>query len=257
MKIIVCIKQVTDITNHFRINNGEIDPNQTSTILNPWDEFAIEAALQITESYGGEVTAISVGTLDCQTGLRHALAMGCQQAIHIIEDNPDQLSGLDMAKTLSAAIHKLEGADLILFGKQSADYEYGLLAALFAQVHKTRFVPFVSAVDNINEENNTITLVHQGHTEKQQVTAPLPLVLTINKDFSEPRFPSFMGTRKAKKAEIPQWNRSDLELPQPLLIASGLELKPDAQKTFSWIDGTNPETAAAEIKSILHKESLL
>ncbi len=86
MKITVCIKQVVDITNHFRISNGKIDPEQTSTILNPWDEFAVEAALQIAESYGGEVTVISVGTMDSQTGLRHALAMGCQQAIHIVEE---------------------------------------------------------------------------------------------------------------------------------------------------------------------------
>ena len=257
MKIIVCIKQVVDITNHFRISNGEIDPDQSSTILNPWDEFAIEAALQIAESYGGEVTVITVGTMDSQTGLRHALAMGCQQAIHVVEENPDQLAGLDLAKTLSAAAHKLEGADLILFGKQSADFEYGILPALFAQVHSTLFIPFVSAIDGWDATNQMLTLTHQSHSEKQQVSAPLPLVLSINKDFAEPRFPSFMGSRKAKKAEIPQWNRSDLGLESTDLIPSGLELKAEPQKTFTWIDGTKPETAAAEIKTILHKEGLI
>jgi electron transfer flavoprotein beta subunit len=257
MKIVVCIKQVVDITNHFRISNGEIDPDQTSTILNPWDEFAVEAALQIAESYAGEVTAISVGTMDCQTGLRHALAMGCQQANHIVEDNPGQLSGLDLGKTLSAAVHKLEGADLILFGKQSADFEYGMLPALFAQIHHTLLIPFVSAIDGWDASNQMLTLTHQGPLEKQQVSAPLPLVLSINKDFAEPRFPSFMGSRKAKKAEIPQWNRSELGLASADLEPSGLELKPDTQKTLTWIDGTNPENAAAEIKTLLHKEGLL
>ncbi len=151
----------------------------------------------------------------------------------------------------------MEGADLILFGKQSADFEYGILPALFAQVHSTQLIPFVSAIDGWDASNQMLTLTHQGHTEKQQVSATLPLVLSINKDFAEPRFPSFMGSRKAKKAEISQWNRSDLGLESVDLVPCGLELKPDTQKTFTWIDGTNPETAAAEIKTILHKEGLL
>ncbi len=232
--------------------------NQTSTILNPWDEFAIEAALQIAEivwwrSYRNFCwnTGLSNWAASC---LSNGMPAGDSISSKTIRINCQVWIWQKHSPPRST---NLEGADLILFGKQSADYEYGLLAALFAQVHNTRLVPFVSAVDNINEENNTITLVHQGHAEKQQVTAPLPLVLTINKDFSEPRFPSFMGTRKAKKAEIPQWNRSDLGLKSPELVAAGLELKPDTQKTFSWIDGTNPETAAAEIKSILQKEGLL
>lgn len=256
MKIVVCIKQVIDITNHFRISDGEIDLNQSSTILNPWDEFAVEAALRIVETYGGEVTALSIGTMQAQTGLRHALAMGCQQAIHIPEENPQQVSSLDLAKMLSAAIKKLHKTDLILFGKQSADYEYGILAALFAQIHNTRLVPFVSAVDGFDEENQTVTLTHQGHLEKQQINAPLPLVLSINKDFAEPRFPSFMGTRKAKKAEIPQWNRTDLGLSPPVLEPSHLELRPDSQKSFRWIEGTAPADIAIEIKTILQKEGL-
>jgi electron transfer flavoprotein beta subunit len=199
MRLVVCVNPVFDITRDFKISMDSSRISSENYILNPWDEFAIEAALQVKETLGTDVIALSAGSPSFDLALRAALAMGCDQAYRI-DLEPLGISGLQISKFLAAAIHQFQDIGLAFFGNQSIDFENGITAY---QTGSILGWPVFNRVSSIQDIDTHQIMIHRStHLGIEEISAPLPAVVTINKNFAEPRFPSFMGTRKAAKAVI-------------------------------------------------------
>lgn len=209
MDIVVCIKQVPDTT-EVRINpeTNTLIRDGVPSIINPFDENAIEAALQLRESQGGKVTVITMGPPQAAEALRAAIAMGADEAV-LVSDRA--FAGSDTwatSYTLSQAIKKLGKTDLIICGKQAID---GDTAQVGPGIAEWLGIPQVTFTVKI-EINNNVARVERLLEEVNEVVAmPLPGVITVVKQINEPRLPSLKGMLKAKKTEIKTLNAAALE----------------------------------------------
>merc|ERR1712232_138297 len=122
-KIIVTVKRVADYEARLKIasNNKFIDTNNLNMISNPFDEIAVEAALQLKEKHGGEIIIISVGSKDSQQNIRNALAMGADRGILALSNNIDNFINTEYTAKILLNIIKKENPDLILMGKKEVD----------------------------------------------------------------------------------------------------------------------------------------
>jgi electron transfer flavoprotein beta subunit len=213
MKVVVCIKQTPSTTAVFRVSGGTVswdDPGGKPNILNPWDEYAVEEAIKTQESHGGEAIAITVGTDESQEALKTCLAMGCSEAILVSDSAFAGSDTLGTARVLAAAINKLGGVQVAMFGRQAIDGDTGQTTVQTAQKLGWTPLTFVAHIKALDEAAGTITVDRQVEEGRETVTAKLPVVLSFVKEINEPRYPSFMGIRKANRATIPVWTAADL-----------------------------------------------
>lgn len=258
MKVAVLVKQTPDTAELPKVSADDVRSGKVKAtmVINPWDEFAAEEAILLGDRYDVDSVAISMGSPDAVDALKHALAMGVSAATLV--DSSD-ISGGDMWTTsaaLAAAI-KAEGADLVITGKQSVDDNSG---AVYAGVAAKLGWPLVSAVSKIVEiANGQITVERMVEGAQETVSVPLPAVISVGKEINEPRYPSFMGIRKAGKATIPATPASSLG------IASGSGKtawtnvrKPEERKTRCVIiDGATVEEKAAKLAAALMAEKVI
>ena len=130
MEIIVLIKQVPDVALNIKVKDGEIVEEGLSYVISSWDETALEAALQITEDVGGEVTILPVGPDKAAESLRKGLAMGAHKAIHVKYDQAGETDSFAYGKILQKALAG-RNYDLVLTGRQSQDTDAGLTCLLY------------------------------------------------------------------------------------------------------------------------------
>ena len=256
MKIIACIKQVPDSEAKIKAENGQISWGESPLVINPFDEFPVEGALQQKEALGGTVTALCVGPESARDALKHALAMGADDAILISDPALEKLDTQGAARVLAAAINKIGGADLVLFGRQTLDDGSGLTAA---QTARLLGWPMLSLAGQLKVQDGSVRASRVVEEGRQNVSAKLPAVLSITQGIGEPRYPSFMGIRKASKAEIPVWSLNDLSIPAPAPIVSRLELitPPSRDVTCEIISGETPEQIAETLADKILAEKVL
>lgn len=209
MRVIVCIKQVAD-TNEVRFDKEThaMIREGVPSIINPFDENAIEAALQIREEHGGEVIVISMGPPQAEEQLRQSIAMGADQAILLTDRRFAVADTLATAYTLSTAIKKIGNYDLLLFGKQSIE---GDTAQVGPSVAEMLGLSQLTYVRRIQVENGKVTAERVLEDSYEIIEAELPVVLTVVKEINEPRHASLRGVLKARKAEIPFWTPEDID----------------------------------------------
>lgn len=257
MKIVVCVKQVADSAATVVVEDGKVTWGAAPMVINPWDEYAVEAALQLTESQGGDVVALSMGDENSKDALKHALAMGCSEAVLI---NDPALAGCDAqgaARILAAAVQKVGDADAVIFGKQAIDSDTGIMAPMVARVLGWPALTLVSVISGV--EGGMVKVQRAMEEGRQVVEGKLPAVLSIVKDYGEPRYPSFMGIRKASKAEIPEWTAGDLGIDPPGAAVSWPEVMtpPASEVTNEIIEGDSPEDIAAKLADKIMEEKVL
>lgn len=209
MDIVVCIKQVPDTT-EVRINpeTNTLIRDGVPSIINPFDENAIEAALQLREKHGGKVIVITMGPPQAAEALKAAIAMGVDD-VALISDRA--FAGSDTwatSYTLSQAIKKLGKIDLILCGKQAID---GDTAQVGPGIAEWLGIPQVTFAVKIEVTNNVARVERMLEENNEVVEMPLPGVITVVKQINEPRMPSLKGLMKAKKAVIRNMNAAELE----------------------------------------------
>ena len=198
MKIAVCVSHVPDTAAKVNIgpDGKSIDPNGVTYVVNPYDEFAIEEALKIKESDGGEVIAISVGPDANKETLRKALAMGADSAVLLKVDN--QRDSFGIAKALAEEI-KSQDAKLVFFGKQSVDYDNSITAQLTAELLGYNSV---SVVVDLKIEGEKITAEREIEGGREIIETSLPAIIAAQKGLNEPRYASLKGIMQAKKKTI-------------------------------------------------------
>lgn len=215
MKVVVCTKQTPSTTAVITVDdNGHVhwdDPGGKPNVVNPWDEYSIEEGIRLKENHGAtDVIALTVGTEESQEALKTALAMGCTEAILVSDDAFAGSDTLGTARVLAAAIQKVGDVQIAMFGKSAIDGDTGQTAVQTARKLGWTPLTFVSAIKEVGDGQITVErLLDDG---KETVTAPLPAVVSVVKEINEPRYPSFMGIRKANRANIPAWGAGDLEV---------------------------------------------
>lgn len=259
MKIAVCVKQVPDSAAKLVAIDGKANWGDSPLVINPWDEYAVEAALQQAEAHNGSVTAVSIGGETSKEALKHALAMGCAEAVLISDPALGQIDSQVTSRILAAAIQKLGEIDLAFLGRQAIDNDTGLAAAQTARILGWPALTLVSVINNVDPAAHTISVQRSAEEGRFTVSARLPAVLSIVKDFGEPRYPSFMGIRKASRAVIPVWTLADLGLGSLQSNVSWLEVlnTPQRQITTEMITGGSPQEIAEALADKILAEKIL
>jgi len=209
MNIIVCIKQVP-ATTEVRINpeTNTLIREGVPSIINPFDENAIEEALRLRDIHGGKVTVITMGPPQATEALRASLAMGADDAILISDRAFAGSDTLATSYSLSRAIKKIGSFNLIICGKQAID---GDTAQVGPGIAEWLSLPQVTFVVKTRIENGKIFAERLLEDENEVVEAPLPALITVVKQINEPRYPSLKGQMKAKKAVITTLSAKDIE----------------------------------------------
>ena len=261
MKIIACIKQVPDSEAKVKAEGGQITWGDAPLVINPFDEYAVEGALQQREANSGStVTALCIGPESAKEALKHALAMGADDAILVSDPALNQLDTAGAARVLAAAIQKIGGVEMVVFGRQTLDNGAGITPAQTARILGW---PMLGLAGQIKVQAGSVTVDRVIEEGRQTVSAKLPAVLSVVQSIGEPRYPSFMGIRKAAKASIPTWTAADLGLDPSQVGAAGSKVTwpeiyplPPREGSVEMIDGT-PEEIAAKLADKLIADKVI
>ncbi|GAB7389081.1 electron transfer flavoprotein subunit beta [Bacillaceae bacterium] len=199
MKILVCIKQTFDTEEKIHLNDGVVSEENVQWIINPYDEYAIEEAVRIKEQHGGEVTVVTVGPERAESALRHALAMGADNAVLIKDINGDEYT---IAKVL-ALYAKDKGFALVLTGNQSIDNGAAQVGVRLAE---ELGVPHITSVVRLELDGEKAYVERDVEGETYKIEAKLPLLVTCQQGLNEPRYPSLPNIMKAKRKSIEQFD---------------------------------------------------
>ena len=196
MKVAVCVKEVPESTAPRRIDPStmRLDRSGEAT-LNPWDLSAVEEGLRLVEAGGGEVVCVSMGPERAGTSLRKALAMGADRAVLVADEAAAGSDLVATSRVLAKALER-EGADLVLFGQQSADSDG---AVLWAAVAERLRLPLISQAATLEVAGGRARVKRQTEHGYDLIEAPLPCVVAVSDAINEPRYPSLKGIMGAKK----------------------------------------------------------
>ena len=255
MNIIVCMKRVPDTSLVGRVtidSSGlDIEKKLLGFKINEWDEYALEEAVQICKRLGGTITAVTVGTNECDDLLRKALALGANQAVRVDEDLTLSDSAA-VAQVLGALVSKTPH-DLVLFGMQSEDFGAADLGVMVAETLGISHAAGIVKVEGGNGELKVWREVEGGAQEIYSIK--LPAVLTIQTGINHPRYPSFLNIRKAKDKELHVITLAELGLDKTgiskLVTLQNLEF-PRVTKHGEILSGSSEETAA-QLSTILNE----
>ncbi len=245
MKIVVCVNHVPDTETKVKIGADQksIDRTGVNFMLNPYDEFAVEEGLRLKEKFGGDITAISLGSDAHKETLRKALAMGVEKAILLKDDGVRDSYGI--AKALAEEIKTLS-PDIVLVGKQSIDYDDAQVGTLLAEM--LGFAS-VSVVVKLSIEDGTIVCEREIEGGHETVESKLPCVIQAQRGLNEPRYPSLKGIMAAKTKPIVEKPAAPAEMRVVPLAMH----KPPA-KAAGKILGSD-KSAVPELVRLLHEEA--
>ena len=251
MQIYVCVKHVPDSGALIELKGTSFAEDNVKFVVNPFDEYAIEEALQIVKDKGGEVVIVCLGKKGAEVTLRSALAMGPARAIHVVADEQFESPAVT-ARALAQAIKADGHADLVMTGKQSIDSE-GMQTLYW--LAKELDMPVVNEVVSLDVSGDGCIAKREiGGGTMETLAVQTPCVVGATKGLNEPRYPKLPDILKAKKKEIYQVPLSELSLdgaPTPSLVS--LERMPErAGATF--ITGETVQDQAKELIRLLREE---
>jgi electron transfer flavoprotein beta subunit len=209
MNIVVCIKQVPDVT------DVKIDPETNTliregvpSIINPFDMYAIEEAIRLKEKMGGEVTLLTMGPPQAEAALREGISMGADHAVLVSDRSFAGSDTLATSYTLAMAIRKIDSAEMVICGKQAIDGDTAQVGPGIAENLQWGFSAYVKKIEEI--QDGTVRLERMMDDGYDVLEVSLPLVMTVVKEINEPRLPTLKGKMRAKKLEIPVWSAEDI-----------------------------------------------
>jgi electron transfer flavoprotein beta subunit len=210
MHIIVCVKQVPDTAN-VRINpeTNTLIREGVESIMNPFDEYALEEALKLKDEHGARVTVITMGPPQAEIILRDAMARGADDAVLLTDRAVAGADTLATSYILSLAIRKLNARpDIVFFGKQAIDGDTAQVGPGVSEFLNYPLVTYVKSLTVVDGVFTAETMMDEG---VDVLEGKLPAVMTVVKEASTPRFASLSGWINAKETEIPAWGAKDVE----------------------------------------------
>jgi electron transfer flavoprotein beta subunit len=245
MKIVACINHVPDTETKIKIGPDQklIDKAGVNFMMSPYDEIAVEEGLRLREKFTGEVIAVSLGGDAHKETLRKALAMGVDKAILLKDEQPRD--SYAVAQGLAAELKQLS-PDVILFGKQSIDYDDAQVGTLAAEMLG---MPSVSVVVKLDVQEGKVVCEREIEGGHEVVETKLPAVFLAQKGLNDPRYPSLKGIMAAKSKPIEE------KTPAPATHrVEVLLMKKPAAKSSGKIVGTD-KSAVPELIRLLHEEA--
>lgn len=197
MKILVCVSVVPDTTTKitFKDNDTIFDKSGVQFIINPYDELALTRAIEIAETNSDTVNVITVGEADCDPVIRKALAMGANEAFRV---DAQPINAFFVAQQI-AHHAKNNSYDLILTGRESIDYNGGMVQGLIAEILN---YPIINVVTELEYKENTIEANRDIDGGKETVSSAVPCVVSAQKDLCEPRIPNMRGIMMARSKPL-------------------------------------------------------
>ena len=262
MQIVVCIKQVLDTAARIELKGGKVDSTRLAKVLNPYDEFAVEEAIRIRERKPDtDVTLLSLGPDNFRDALRAGLAMGADNAIHLMDPSFNGLDSLTTARLLAKTI-TLIGFDLILCGKQAVDDDMGQIGPAIAVFLG---IPCVTVVTQLeftdNWKRTKVSRQIEGGSEIME--SPLPVLFTCQKGLNQPRLPSLKGIMAAKKKEIQIFDAEKINFVPSVIgditnnaTPANLELPPPRAKGAIF-DGSINDVVSKLVKTLRETEKVV
>ena len=249
MKIAVCLKRVPDTTAKIVVggNGKTIDEAGVKFVPNPYDEYALEAALALKEKAGaGETVVFSLGTDLAQETIRTALAMGIDRGVLL--QSPGSADGFEVAQALAAELGAA-GFDLILFGKMAVDdynHQVGVM------VGELLGLPAISAVSGLSIEGGRVHAEREVEGGVEVATCALPAVITTDKGINTPRLPSLKGIMAAKKKPF---EIKPVTLGAGSVTVTALSLPPERQA--GRIVGEGPDAAVLLVQLLRNEAKVI
>ncbi|MEU5873354.1 electron transfer flavoprotein subunit beta/FixA family protein [Glycomyces sp. NPDC047369] len=207
MNIVVLVKQVPDSGLARQLDAQlRVDRNGANNVMGELDEYAVEAALQLKEAHGGEVTVLTLGPGQATETVRKVLAMGADKAVHVEDDAVGGSDALTTSAILAAALGRLEW-DLVIAGAESTDSNMGVMPQLLAA---RTGAPALTGARKIETDGASITVEHQRANGYDVLSAPLPAIVSVWDTINTPRYPSLKGIMAAKRKPVETLTLADL-----------------------------------------------
>jgi electron transfer flavoprotein beta subunit len=172
----------------------------------------VEEAIRLQQAHGGDTIALTMGPESSQEALKTCLAMGCTEAVQVTDTSYEGSDTLGTARVLAAAIEKVGDVQVALFGRQAIDGDTGQTIVQTARKLGWTPLTYVAKIREFDPATGTIIVDRLVEEGRVTIEAKLPVVISVVKEINEPRYPSFMGIRKASRAKIPVWTAADLEV---------------------------------------------
>jgi electron transfer flavoprotein beta subunit len=266
LNIIVCVKQVLDPEvppAKFRLDSESkrvIPPEGIPPVINPYDAQAVELALRLKEKHGGEITVLTLGNEAAFSVVKHALSMGADEGIVLADDAFEGSDSFSTAYILTKAIQKIGDYNLILCGRQAADWDEGLVGSIIAENLTLPLVTLAEAIDAAGEELKIKRVTLDGYEVFSVLT---PAVVTISSEVGQPRLPSGWGIISAAQKQLPVWNAEDIDA-DPSQIGVGAarrKLKklfiPERERKCEIMEGETTAEAAEKLATRLREAGVI
>jgi electron transfer flavoprotein beta subunit len=254
MRIVVLIKSVFDTASVLKVSedNKSVTTENPKYIMSPYDEYALEEAVQTKESVSGEVVVVSMGDEDTKKILRSALAAGGDRAVLVRDHAVAGLTGRGTAKVLAAVVRSL-APDIVFAGKQAVDDDASQVPERVAELLDISHASVVTRFELGDGRATVDREIEGGH---HTLELPLPALVTIQKGINTPRYPTYPDIMKAKRKEIKEMTLADLDLPEEELI-SGLTVEamslPRQERLAKLLDG-DVESQVKQLLSLLGEQ---
>ncbi|MCH7619813.1 MAG: electron transfer flavoprotein subunit beta/FixA family protein [Candidatus Marinimicrobia bacterium] len=247
MNIIVCMKSVPSSETKVKVNSNGKSIDETDIVyeINPYDEYALEEAIKIKEAHGGNVVIITLGASTATQNIRKGLAMGADEAVHLICENIELADSAIVADLLAAALKEME-FDIIFCGKKAIDCDNHQVPNRIAQLLG---IPAVTAISGLELTPESAQATRNIEGGSETIPVNFPALFSAEKGLNEPRYASLPGIMAAKKKPI---DERQVSAGEQLLELISLELPPP--KPEGRIVGEGPE-AAVELIRILREEA--
>ncbi len=253
MKIVVCLKQVPDMESKFKIiDDSKVDESQIAFKINDFDNYAVEAALQLKEKNGGEVIIVSAGPDRAAKDIRQAFAMGADWGIHINDAAVFDADNYVIANALTKAIESIGDVDLVLTGVQAEDDQAAVTGVMIADMLGQ---PSVTNVVKLEVDGTAMTVNRELEGGLNEVIGlSAPAVLSIQSGINEPRYPTLPGIMKAKKKKLDAKSGGDLGVDAAARTEFIKMFFPESESQAEIIEG-DPAAAAATLVNKLKNEA--
>ncbi|MDR1696117.1 MAG: electron transfer flavoprotein subunit beta/FixA family protein [Endomicrobium sp.] len=210
MNIIVCIKQVPNTTNvQIDAETGRLKREGVESIINPFDEYAIEEGVRLKERNGGKVIVVTMGPPQAESALREAISRGADEAVLVSDRAFGGADTLATSYALASAIKSIGDYGVIFCGKQATDGDTAQVGPGVAEMLNIPHVAYVKKIESIDD--NSIKVERMMEDGYDLIESPVPVLLTVVKEINTPRIPSLKGKMAAKKAVIKTLAAADIK----------------------------------------------
>ena len=242
MTIIVCIKTIPDPEGpssayELHCEEKKVVPIGIPPVINPYDENALEIAALLKDHWGGKIIAVNMSEKATIPVLKKALSVGADELILLEDPLFKDLTGASTARVLCAAIEKIGDYDLILAGRQAADWDFGQIGLLMAEM---LHIPGINLAQKVVLRDNTITVEKLKRQGYEIVVASTPALVTVSSEAGDLRLPTLKSIQDSRKKPVTMWRAEDLDIePSSLRMRNIVSLRPpvNTKRDCVFMDG--------------------